>query len=283
MHLKKASLTCFQEATAPNILRLSFQVDTNCACFMHVYYNAEESFERGGALKFIGSKQIEPIPLQKGLHQKYVLAPENCIDFTKLSAKDLFLQPTAEREARRFPVVIHLVNIPSERSLKSQLNGLQSQTTFATFVKRGDSEIGIKIIKQKIQIPSAKVYELHEIYGISQLTNDAGLASMMTAADLSAESKECVICLSALKDTTVLPCRHMCMCNECAQVLRYQSSKCPICRCTVESLLQIKVSKRVPNRVPSAAQASAAASSSGSGSAPVDSAARPPTETLERS
>jgi hypothetical protein len=40
-----------QDAAAPNVVRLSFQVDTNCACMMHVYYNAEESFERGGALK----------------------------------------------------------------------------------------------------------------------------------------------------------------------------------------------------------------------------------------
>ena len=37
----------------------------------------------------------------------------------------------AERDARRFPVVIHLVNIPpDQRSSKSPLNGLQSQTTY---------------------------------------------------------------------------------------------------------------------------------------------------------
>ncbi len=36
----------------------------------------------------------------------------------------------AERDARRFPVVIHLVNIPPDRSSKSPLNGLQSQTTY---------------------------------------------------------------------------------------------------------------------------------------------------------
>jgi hypothetical protein len=28
----------------------------------------------------------------------------------------------------------------------------------------------------------------------------------------------CVICLVNDRDTTVLPCRHMCMCQDCAQV-----------------------------------------------------------------
>ena len=33
-----------------------------------------------------------------------------------------------------------------------------------------------------------------------------------------AEERLCVICLVNERNTTVLPCRHMCMCNECAQV-----------------------------------------------------------------
>ena len=32
-----------------------------------------------------------------------------------------------------------------------------------------------------------------------------------------AEERLCVICLVNDRDTTVLPCRHMCMCHECAQ------------------------------------------------------------------
>ena len=46
------------------------------------------------------------------------------------------------------------------------------------------------------------------------------------------------------RDTTVLPCRHMSMCSECAKVLRMQSNKCPICRTSIESLLQIKISRQ---------------------------------------
>ena len=36
----------------------------------------------------------------------------------------------------------------------------------------------------------------------------------------------------------------MSMCSECAKVLRMQSNKCPICRTSIESLLQIKISRQ---------------------------------------
>ena len=55
---------------------------------------------------------------------------------------------------------------------------------------------------------------------------------------------ECVICMTNRKDTTVLPCRHMCMCSECADALRHRTNKCPICRNPIESLLHIKMQNR---------------------------------------
>ncbi|KAL0197090.1 hypothetical protein M9458_005630, partial [Cirrhinus mrigala] len=46
----------------------------------------------------------------------------------------------------------------------------------------------------------------------------------------SDNSNECVVCLSDLRDTLILPCRHLCLCNSCADTLRYQANNCPICR-----------------------------------------------------
>jgi len=42
--------------------------------------------------------------------------------------------------------------------------------------------------------------------------------------------RECVVCMADYKDTIALPCRHLCLCSQCAEQLRYQSNKCPICR-----------------------------------------------------
>jgi hypothetical protein len=39
-----------------------------------------------------------------------------------------------------------------------------------------------------------------------------------------------------------------CMCSECAKVLRYQTTRCPICRQPVERLLEIKVSSKTEDQ-----------------------------------
>lgn len=36
------------------------------------------------------------------------------------------------------------------------------------------------------------------------------------------EGNECVICMSAPRNTAAMPCRHMCMCHSCASTLRSQ-------------------------------------------------------------
>nr|ACA35276.1 zinc finger RING-type protein [Cucumis sativus] len=76
--------------------------------------------------------------------------------------------------------------------------------------------------------------EYQEIYGIGN--------SVEGDVDGNDPGKECVICLSEPRDTTVLPCRHMCMCSGCAKVLRFQTNRCPICRQPVDRLLEIRVS-----------------------------------------
>ncbi|TRZ03412.1 hypothetical protein DNTS_030920, partial [Danionella cerebrum] len=62
----------------------------------------------------------------------------------------------------------------------------------------------------------------------------------------SDNSNECVVCLSDLRDTLILPCRHLCLCNSCADTLRYQANNCPICRLPFRALLQIRAVRRKP-------------------------------------
>jgi hypothetical protein len=33
---------------------------------------------------------------------------------------------------------------------------------------------------------------------------------------------DCVVCMCDLRDTIILPCRHLCLCFACAESLRYQ-------------------------------------------------------------
>ena len=69
--------------------------------------------------------------------------------------------------------------------------------------------------------------------------------------------------MSAPRDTTALPCRHMCMCHTCANELKTQTNKCPICRNVISSLLHIKIAPKDP-----AAAAGGAAAAAGGAAKP---------------
>lgn len=60
---------------------------------------------------------------------------------------------------------------------------------------------------------------------------------------------ECVICMCDVRDTLILPCRHLCLCNSCADSLRYQANNCPICRAPFRALLQIRALQKSPNAI----------------------------------
>lgn len=53
-----------------------------------------------------------------------------------------------------------------------------------------------------------------------------------------------MICMCDTRDTLILPCRHLCLCNSCADSLRYQANNCPICRAPFRALLQIRALQR---------------------------------------
>jgi E3 ubiquitin-protein ligase MGRN1 len=145
-----------------------------------------------------------------------------------------------------FPLVVRTETVPRSpppdvQSIENESLGaplpkwIHSQTTQAVIEKKDDGDYRVRVVKQIIWVNGTR-YELQEIYGIENSGPSSGF-------DDSDTGKECVICLSEPRDTTVLPCRHMCMCSDCAKVLRHQTNRCPICRTPVERLLEIKVPK----------------------------------------
>ena len=90
---------------------------------------------------------------------------------------------------------------------------------------------------------------MQEIYGFTDPTG----SSESSISIILILAKECVVCLSEAKDTLVLPCRHLCLCQECANVLRQQGRtpeggpsrsgrpKCPMCRQVFHSLVHVKL------------------------------------------
>jgi len=125
-----------------------------------------------------------------------------------------------------FSIVIHLES--TEEGFE-----IRSQSTHCSIIKMGESNFEIRATKQKVMY-SAVPYVVYDIFG---LENGVAL------------TEDCVICRSEAKDTVFIPCRHLCICSQCAQVLKYQSNKCPICRSSVRSMLSVNIKSEVSEPV----------------------------------
>lgn len=49
----------------------------------------------------------------------------------------------------------------------------------------------------------------------------------------------CVICQDKIKSIVLLPCRHLCLCQDCFRQLRRYRSECPMCRVRFEHSIQV--------------------------------------------
>lgn len=94
----------------------------------------------------------------------------------------------------------------------------QSHITTATVDKYSDGSYSLKPLKQKLFVDGI-LYLLQEIYGIENKNTCRKIDEDESDAENSAE---CVICMSDVRDTLILPCRHLCLCHSCADSLRYQ-------------------------------------------------------------
>lgn len=147
-----------------------------------------------------------------GLNQAFDQRPEDAID-TGANRDYLEYNP----QSTFFPIIIRIeAAAPTGRTPCRN-----SQCTFVALERTEDGGCRTKILKQKLLVDGAEI-ETQEIYGIDPSSDP-----------------ECVICMTAPKDTACLPCRHMCMCSGCAKIHNMHADTCPICRTRVESLLRI--------------------------------------------
>jgi hypothetical protein len=68
-----------------------------------------------------------------------------------------------------------------------------------------------------------------------------GLDEDKTMAHPEDMEEDCVICMSMPKNTMVMPCRHVCMCDSCTELLQKQSKRnCPVCRENVTNFIRLE-------------------------------------------
>jgi len=50
---------------------------------------------------------------------------------------------------------------------------------------------------------------------------------------------KCVVCLDRNKEMMCEPCKHFCLCEECAKTYESTSDKCPMCRCWIHAVVRV--------------------------------------------
>ncbi|KAK1646877.1 hypothetical protein QYE76_064682 [Lolium multiflorum] len=206
-----------------------------------VYFFAQEDDD--SVLKATKENLLQPVTVnfKEGKGQEFKQPSGTGIDLSMFEESEL----TKVGEDGVFPVAFKVeVDVSSNQDLEREQDAEDSKSLakFAVFVKKDNTEYGIQVVQQILWVNGTR-YVLQEIYGIgNRNTADKNV-------DEDDSGKECVVCLTEPRDTTVLPCRHMCLCMECAQLVRFQTNKCPICRQPIERLLEIEFdSKPMPHQ-----------------------------------
>ncbi|XP_037766140.1 E3 ubiquitin-protein ligase MGRN1 isoform X5 [Chelonia mydas] len=215
---------------------LEFTFDADARVAITIYCQATEEFISGMAVYSTKnpSLQSETVHYKRGVSQQFSL-PSFKIDFSDWKDDEL----NFDLDRGVFPVVIQAV--VDEGDVVVEVTG-HAHVLLAAFEKHVDGSFSVKPLKQK-QIVDRVSYLLQEIYGIENKNNQETKPSDDENSD---NSNECVVCLSDLRDTLILPCRHLCLCNSCADTLRYQANNCPICRLPFRALLQIRAVRKKP-------------------------------------
>eukprot|EP00069_Balaena_mysticetus_P020161 bmy_02797T0 len=209
-----------EDGEKPRVLySLEFTFDADSRVAITIYCQAVEEFLNGTAAYTPKSPalQSETVHYKRGVSQQFSL-PSFKIDFSEWKDDEL----NFDLDRGMFPVVIQAV---VDEGDVVEVTG-HAHVLLAAFEKHVDGSFSVKPLKQK-QIVDRVSYLLQEIYGIENKNNQETKPSDEENSD---NSNECVVCLSDLRDTLILPCRHLCLCNSCADTLRYQASNCPICR-----------------------------------------------------
>lgn len=216
VNLKKETLSIKRHEDEVNILFLTFEFDSDHECEMEIFYLGEEP----DGMEIKSSPSVVQ-DFSGGLGQKFFASREQALDLMDHPIEKLTYKPQDTPET--YPIIIKLQYKGDHR------DEVKSQYTYASLIAV-NNKWDIQVIKQKVRYGS-NVYEIKEIYGVSAKGKE----------DDDAMGRECVICMSDPRDTAVLPCRHLCLCQHCANIMRLQCNKCPICRQPVSSLLQIEM------------------------------------------
>ena len=214
---------------------IQFTFDADVRVAITIYYMCTEEITSSGVNYHIlpNGFMSDTFYYKRGVHQVF-LQPSHIFQPGNYKNEELLFHVNEENNTI-LPVVIHCLALDGE-------SPKQSHTTIASIERASDGSYVLKNIKQKLFVDGLS-YLLQEIYGLENKAAD--LPNKPFDEDLDDCGADCVVCMCDLRDTIILPCRHLCLCYACAESLRYQASNCPICRAPFIALLQIRAVQKM--------------------------------------
>ncbi|CAJ0583738.1 unnamed protein product, partial [Mesorhabditis spiculigera] len=210
--------------------RLEFVFDADCACGIQIHFDAREVYQKDiHEMKFLykspRQKTTESFLFEAG-------AGHNFNHFV-FSGEEFDFSQMRYEGGQLFPVVIALSTSGVENE---QLQCTMCSVEIATDHAGG---FALKPLRQRVACDGV-IYLLQEIFGLEnkehcENNEDTGF--------------ECIICMTEIRDTLILPCRHLCICAGCAENLRFKLNNCPICRSPFRALLTVKALRQAAQRV----------------------------------
>eukprot|EP01012_Entosiphon_sulcatum_P006376 TRINITY_DN1299_c0_g1_i1.p1 TRINITY_DN1299_c0_g1~~TRINITY_DN1299_c0_g1_i1.p1 ORF type:complete len:334 (-),score=44.68 TRINITY_DN1299_c0_g1_i1:20-1000(-) len=237
VNLRKASLALVPAAgssstTGSNLrFQIQFVVDAELPFLVEVYL-ACICVPSGGGYQFLPQTPALPVcaipttSVAPQLGYQHVTPASHCIDLG-LYASHLSYNNSV---SSLIPVAICLsYDVLGEKGSKKQVQYTFCEVSLQpTSPTSAGEKPRLSVVKQCL-LANGTLFELREIFGTSDPTGTG-----------EGEDHLCVVCISSERDTTLMPCAHMCLCAECADQLRRQTNRCPICRTNVTNLIQVK-------------------------------------------
>lgn len=142
---------------------------------------------------------------------------------------DLHAPVPAAAGACQWPLVVELQSRCAEDD-KTEFMPAVEWTMCRIIIGSTPKKCSVEVAQQQVCGAGVPAFNVLEVFG-SEKTHDGN------------SRQECIVCQNAPRDTAVLPCRHMCLCSNCADYIRtrvqYHSFKCPICRNRISRMMSI--------------------------------------------
>lgn len=268
VNLDKSSLAVVPADDDPRVLLLNFSFSASVPGYISVYYCARQLVHRGsGTSAPVRRVSYEPRNVDDTTATEHSNARKNvdktrfpvgkALQYRQKRARGLRLDLYEEEQLTGqpdgqcpyYPVVIRIeARHPTDSAVPKRAR-VMSQSTFCVLTRKNDNDSwGIRMVRQEVLV-GGTVFVLEELFGIGavdvtasrsdQVSEESGVKNVFSVD----KGSECVICLTEPCNTAVLPCNHLCLCQDCAAKLSADPSserrRCPICRTDLESLLLI--------------------------------------------